>query len=71
MKEENDSTAVDLEAMRLQAAKSGLSYNQAKLYIAMTTGGKNTHVYSDTDVAEVRKQNQQAEETNVKFGQNN
>ncbi|WP_330948481.1 gamma-type small acid-soluble spore protein [Virgibacillus sp. MG-45] len=34
-----------------------MSYNEAKEWIAKTTGGHGTSIYSDTDVAEVRKQN--------------
>lgn len=68
---ESNNQNTDIEAMRAQAQRSGLSYNQAKAYIAMTSGGRGTNIYSDTNVEEVRKQNQEAEETNIKFGQNN
>lgn len=54
----------DIEAMKEQARRSGLSYNEAIEFIAKTTGGRNTHIYSDTDVEAVKKQNEQSE--NVK-----
>lgn len=54
-------SGVDSEAMIEQARKSGLSYNEAKERIAKTTGGRDTHIYSDTDVEAVRKQNEQSE----------
>lgn len=62
---------LEVQALLAKARQSGLSYNEAKLYIAMTTGGRGTEVYSDTNIEEVRKQNEAAEQTNVKFGQNN
>jgi|GEM_PF-2974572 len=73
MDESNKQSAANtnLETLQAQAQRSGLSYNQAKAYIAMTSGGRGTNIYSDTNVEEVRKQNQQAEQTNIKFGQNN
>lgn len=51
----------DIEAIKKQARKSGLSYNEAKEQIAKTTGGHGTHIYSDTNVEEVKRQNEQAE----------
>lgn len=51
------SVGTDIEAVKEQARKSGLSYNKAIEWIAKTTGGRNTHVYSDTDVESVRQQN--------------
>lgn len=54
-------SGVDSESMIEQARKSGLSYNEAKEWIAKTTGGRDTHIYSDTDVEAVRKQNEQSE----------
>ncbi|WLV25391.1 hypothetical protein QR721_03950 [Aciduricibacillus chroicocephali] len=62
---------LEVQALLAKARHSGLSYNEAKLYIAMTTGGRGTEIYSDTNVEEVRRQNETAEQTNVKFGQNN
>lgn len=50
----------DIEAIKAQARKSGLSYNKAKEWIAQTTGGRDTHIYSDTDIAAVKEQNNQS-----------
>ena len=41
--------------------QSGMSYNEAKAFIAKTTGGHGTDVYSNTDIEAVRKENQQSE----------
>ena len=51
----------DIELMKEQARKSGLSYNEAIEYIARTTGGRDTHIYSNTDVEAVKRQNKQSE----------
>jgi len=53
----------DIEAVKEQARRSGLSYNEAIEYIAKTTGGRDTHIYSDTDVETVKKQNEESERT--------
>lgn len=50
----------DIEAIKAQARKSGLSYNEAKEWIAQTTGGRDTHIYSDTDISAVKEQNNQS-----------
>lgn len=50
----------DIEAIKAQARKSGLSYNEAKEWIAQTTGGRDTNIYSDTDIAAVKEQNNQS-----------
>lgn len=49
----------DIEAVKRSNAQSGMSYNEAKEFIARTTGGHGTAVYSDTNIEQVRKQNQQ------------
>lgn len=54
----------DIEAVKEQARRSGLSYNEAKEWIAKTTGGRNTEIYSNTDVEEVKKQNKLSAGTN-------
>jgi len=51
----------NIEAIKEQARRSGLSYNEAKEWIARETGGHGTHIYSDTDVAAVKEQNAQSE----------
>ncbi|MGY0691911.1 hypothetical protein ACW2QC_03860 [Virgibacillus sp. FSP13] len=48
----------DIETVKQQNDDSGMSYNEAKEFIAKTTGGHGTGVYSDTDREEVRKKNQ-------------
>lgn len=47
-----------------QSQKSGLSYNEAKEWIARTTGGHNTHIYSNTNVEKVREENNQSKMNN-------
>ncbi len=51
----------DIEAVKEQARKSGLSYNEAKEWIAKTTGGRDTGIYSDTDREAVKRKNVQSE----------
>ncbi|WP_217585883.1 hypothetical protein [Lentibacillus saliphilus] len=55
--DKNNNSDVDQEAMINQSRKSGLTYNEAKAYIAQTTGGRGTHIYSDTDVEAVKQKN--------------
>lgn len=54
----------DIEAMKEQARRSGLSYNEAIEFIARTTGGRGTSIYSDTDVEAVKRKIEQS--NNVK-----
>lgn len=56
-------SGTDIEAVKQQAKKSGLSYNEAKEWIAKTTGGRNTGIYSDTDVEAIREKNEQSEKS--------
>ena len=51
----------NIEAVKEQAKKSGLTYNEAIAFIARTTGGRGTNIYSDTDVEAVKQQLQQSE----------
>lgn len=44
-----------------QSRESGLTYNEAKEWIAKTTGGRNTHVYSNTDAEQVKQENLKSE----------
>lgn len=66
MKENNQTNGkytvagTDIEAIKEQSRRSGLSYNEAKEYIAKTTGGHGTNIYSDTDVEEIKRKNQQS-----------
>ena len=64
MKEDENNYTVagtDIEAIKEQARRSGLSYNEAKEWIAKKTGGRDTHIYSDTDVDAVKRQNEASE----------
>lgn len=66
MKENNQTNGkytvagTDIEAIKEQSRRSGLSYNEAKEFIAKTTGGHGTNMYSDTDAEEVKRKNQQS-----------
>lgn len=51
-----DSSELTVEELLLQAQRSGLTYNQAKAFIAKTSGGHGTNIYSDTNVEEVKRQ---------------
>lgn len=69
LKEDNSQYTVvgtDIEAVKEQARKSGLSYNEAKEWIAQKTGGRDTHIYSDTDVEAVKRQIEQLEQMKKK-----
>ncbi|SET18768.1 hypothetical protein SAMN05216389_106229 [Oceanobacillus limi] len=52
------SADIDVAAIKEQSRRSGLSYNEAKDWIAKNMGGRGTNIFSDTDVEEVRRQNQ-------------
>ncbi len=52
----------DIEAMKKLARKSGLTYNEAIEYIAKTTGGHGTNVYSDTNIETVKRKIVQSEQ---------
>ncbi|SHG87689.1 hypothetical protein [Ornithinibacillus halophilus] len=52
----------DIEAVKEQARRSGLSYNEAKEWIAKNTGGRGTNVFSDTDPEEVKQQIHQSKD---------
>ncbi|MGG0668555.1 gamma-type small acid-soluble spore protein [Lederbergia citrisecunda] len=47
----------DIEEVKKQNANSGLSYNEVKEVLART-GGIGTAKYSDTDPAQIRKDNE-------------
>ncbi|MDC3414572.1 gamma-type small acid-soluble spore protein [Aquibacillus sp. 3ASR75-11] len=53
----NNTTNVgtDIQEVKRKNAQSGMSYNEAKEYIARTTGGHNTKQLSNTDVAQVKR----------------
>ncbi len=49
------------EVKRLNA-QSGLSYNEAKELLVKISEGRGTAIYSDTEMDEVRRKNQQSME---------
>ena len=52
MNEDNKKRTIvgtDIEAVKEQARRSGLSYNEAIEWIAKTSVGRDTDIYSDTD----------------------
>ena len=48
----------DINEVKSKNANSGMSYNEVKEWLAKTTGGHGTSIYSDTDVEEVKRKNQ-------------
>ncbi|KHE67832.1 hypothetical protein [Halobacillus sp. BBL2006] len=61
---ENDtfaSSGTNIDAVKRQNERSGLSYNEVKELLAKTTGGHGTQIYSDTNVEEVREESQQSQ----------
>ncbi|GGK01053.1 hypothetical protein GCM10007063_24150 [Lentibacillus kapialis] len=52
----------DEESIKEQSRRSGMSYNEAKAFIAQTTGGRGTNIYSDTDTNEVKRKNRESED---------
>ncbi|SFE43654.1 hypothetical protein SAMN05216238_11614 [Lentibacillus persicus] len=59
MKKDNQ---INAESIKEQSRRSGLSYNEAKEYIARTTGGHGTNIYSNTDLEAVKRKNQKSED---------
>lgn len=53
---------IQMDHLKKQAKKSGLSYNEAIEWMARKTGGYGTHIYSDTNIDKVKQQNEQAEQ---------
>lgn len=49
-------TGTDIEEVKRLNANSGLSYNEAKAYIAREMGGHGTAKFSDTDPKEVQQE---------------
>ncbi|MDY0407484.1 hypothetical protein ACFFIS_10460 [Virgibacillus soli] len=54
----NHTSYVDIAALQKKARESGLTYNEAIAYIAQTTGGRGTNIYSDTDIDAVKRKNE-------------
>lgn len=51
------SVGTNIDDVKRKNAESGLSYNEVKEILAKT-GGHGTKIYSDTDVEQVKKENQ-------------
>ncbi|MFC4022225.1 gamma-type small acid-soluble spore protein [Oceanobacillus longus] len=64
MKENKNITSAgtDIDVVKEKNEQSGMSYNEVKEYIAKTTGGHGTSVYSDTNIEEVKKKNRPSTE---------
>ncbi len=45
----------NINEVKSQNEKSGMSYNEVKEWLAKTSGGLGTAIYSDTDVKNVKK----------------
>ncbi|GGH85496.1 gamma type small acid-soluble spore protein [Pullulanibacillus pueri] len=54
----------DIEEVKAKNAQSGMSYNEAKAFIAREMGGYGTGRYSDTDVEEVKREIQESYKKN-------
>ncbi|GGN52734.1 MULTISPECIES: gamma-type small acid-soluble spore protein [Oceanobacillus] len=54
-------SGTNIEEVKRANENSGMSYNEAKEYIARTTGGHGTEIYSNTNAEQVRKKNQQGQ----------
>lgn len=50
----------NIDAVKRQNERSGMSYNEVKELLAKTTGGHGTGIYSDTNIEEVKRKNQQS-----------
>ncbi|HLR67466.1 gamma-type small acid-soluble spore protein [Virgibacillus alimentarius] len=64
-KNNNDTFTVagtNIDAVKRQNERSGLSYNEVKEILAKTTGGHGTGIYSDTNMEVVRTKNQQSKD---------
>lgn len=51
----------NIEEVKRKNAQSGMSYNEVKEWMAKTTGGHGTAIYSNTDIEEVKRKNIQTE----------
>ncbi|WP_067727010.1 hypothetical protein [Oceanobacillus damuensis] len=52
----------EIDEVKKRNENSGMSYNEAKEFLAKTTGGHGTSIYSDTNVEDVRRKNEQNQE---------
>lgn len=51
----------NIDEVKRKNAQSGMSYNEVKEWMAKTTGGHGTAIYSNTDIEEVKRKNIQTE----------
>ena len=56
------SAGTNIDAVKRENERSGMSYNEVKELLVRTTGGHSTEIYSDTNVEEVKRQNQESME---------
>lgn len=64
MKHNRDSYTVvgtNINEVKRQNDQSGMSYNEVKEWLAKTTGGSGTGIYSNTNAEEVKRKNQNQE----------
>ncbi|GAA0590919.1 hypothetical protein GCM10009001_03660 [Virgibacillus siamensis] len=57
---ENENQSLSKKDILDQSRRSGMSYNEAKEFIARTTGGHGTEIYSDTDAEHVKRKNRES-----------
>ncbi|MEK3796771.1 gamma-type small acid-soluble spore protein [Peribacillus sp. FSL H8-0477] len=50
----------NIDAVKRQNERSGMSYKEVQELLARTTGGHGTAIYSDTNIEKVKEQNQQS-----------
>ncbi|HEU5139775.1 MAG TPA: gamma-type small acid-soluble spore protein [Bacillales bacterium] len=50
----------NIDAVKRQNERSGMSYNEVEELLAKTTGGHGTGIYSDTNVEAVKRKNQKS-----------
>lgn len=48
----------NVDAVKRQNERSGMSYNEVEELLAKTTGGHGTGIYSDTNVEQVKQKNE-------------
>jgi gamma type small acid-soluble spore protein len=55
------SSGTNIDAVKRQNERSGMTYNEVKQLLAQTTGGHGTWIYSDTNINEVKRKNMKSE----------
>jgi hypothetical protein len=50
----------NIDEVKMKNAQSGMSYNEVKEWLAKTTGGSGTSIFSDTNKAEVKSESKQS-----------